>query len=131
MSIRKFAATCILAMVVSSPLSAELVSSEFIYMIDGDTAKVGNVNFRLVGYDTPETWKPKCEYERALGQAATARARELIELAQVVDFVILPGKDKYGRGLASIYIRGVDLGKVLVNEGLARPYDRGRRAGWC
>ena len=131
MSIRKFASTFILAMVVFGSASAEPFPSREIYMVDGDTAKVAGHNYRLVGYDTPETWRPKCEYERALGQAATARARELIELAQVVDFVILPGKDKYGRGLASIYIRGVDLGKVLVNEGLARPYDRGRRAGWC
>lgn len=59
-------------MVVFGSASAEPFPSREIYMVDGDTAKVAGHNYRLVGYDTPETWRPKCEYERALGQAATA-----------------------------------------------------------
>lgn len=102
-----------------------------IYMVDGDTVKVGNQRYRLVGYDTPETWIPRCAFEQALGEAASDRARELVANAGMVDLVILPGRDKYDRGLASIYIRGVDLGDLLIREGLARPYTGGRRGSWC
>lgn len=100
-------------------------------MVDGDTVKVGNQRYRLVGYDTPETWIPRCDFEYALGKTASARARELVANAGMVDLVILPGRDKYDRGLASIYIRGVDLGDLLIREGLARPYTGGRRGSWC
>ena len=124
-------ASLALALFLCGPAHAELVYSDMIYMVDGDTAKVGNQRYRLVGYDTPETWTPRCAFEQALGEAASDRARELVANAGMVDFVILPGRDKYDRGLASIYIRGVDLGEMLIGEGLARPYNGGRRGSWC
>jgi endonuclease YncB( thermonuclease family) len=124
-------ASLALALFPCGPAQAELVLSDMIYMIDGDTAKVGNQRYRLVGYDTPETWIPRCAFEKALGEAASDRARELVANAGMVDFVILPGRDKYNRGLASIYIRGIDLGEMLIGEGLARPYTGGRRGSWC
>ena len=120
-----------LALFLCGPAHAELVLSDMIYMIDGDTAKLGNQRYRLVGYDTPETWIPRCAFEKALGDAASDRARELVSQAGMVDFVILPGRDRYDRGLASIYIRGIDLGEMLIREGLARPYTGGKRGSWC
>ena len=107
------------------------VSSGDIYMIDGDTADIGGQRFRLVGYDTPETYKPKCGYEKALGTEATKRARQLVDQAGRVEVVVLPGRDKYGRGLARFYVAGVDLGEILISEGLARSYNGGRRSSWC
>ncbi|OBY26820.1 hypothetical protein A9D60_17370 [Leisingera sp. JC1] len=101
------------------------------YLIDGDTADVGNDRFRLVGYDTPETYKPRCRYEKALGDEATRRARQLVREAGTVEFIVLPGRDKYGRGLARIFLHGHDLGSILISEGLARPYRGGRRQSWC
>ena len=124
-------ASFVLALFFCGPAHAELVYSDLIYMVDGDTAKIGNQRYRLVGFDTPETWTPRCAFEEALGNAASERARELVDAAGIVDLIILPGRDKYNRGLASIYIRGVDLGDILIREGLARPYDGGRRASWC
>lgn len=121
----------VLLAVSASASSAENLHSSSIYMVDGDTAKVAGRNFRLVGFDTPETWKPKCDYEKALGTNATERARSLIKQAGVVNFVVLPGLDKYGRGLAKIYIQGRDLGDILISEGLAREYTYGRRSSWC
>ncbi|WP_052249109.1 thermonuclease family protein [Leisingera sp. ANG-Vp] len=92
------------------PVQAAPVSSRDIYLIDGDTADVGGDRFRLVGYDTPETYKPQCSYEQALGEEATRRARQLVRDAGTVDFIILPGRGKYGRGLARIILHGNDLG---------------------
>ncbi len=110
---------------------AEMIRASTLYMIDGDTAAIGELRYRLVGYDTPETYRPRCSYEKALGEAATKRARELVYNARMVEFIVLPGRDKYGRGLARILIQGKDLGDHLIEERLARPYNGGRRQSWC
>lgn len=102
-----------------------------IYVVDGDTIDVVGARFRLVGFDTPETYRAKCDFERALGRAATARLRALIASGLVLDLVVLPGRDKYNRGLARLRVGGRDVGEVLISERLARRYDGGRRSGWC
>ncbi|MEP3297869.1 MAG: thermonuclease family protein [Pseudoruegeria sp.] len=89
------------------------------------------VRVRLVGFDTPETRNAKCTYEKNLGNLATTRARTLVKAAGRVDLLLLPGKDKYGRHLGKVFVRGQNLGEILISEGLARPYSGGRRKGWC
>ena len=85
----------------------------------------------LVGFDTPETYDPECDYELALGNAATKRVRDLVASGQLLDLVILPGLDKYDRGLARFYVGGKNLADILTAEGLARAYQGGRRQSWC
>ena len=116
---------------LAAPLFAETIRSDAIYMIDGDTADIDGVRYRLVGYDTPETYQAQCDVEKAWGNQATARARELITGAGAVDVIVLPGKDRYGRGLARMFIGNQNLGDILIAENLARAYDGGQRAGWC
>ena len=36
-----------------------------------------------------------------------------------------------GRVDATVIADGADVGKVLIEEGLARPYSGGKRRGWC
>ena len=69
--------------------------------------------------------------ERALGNRATERLRSLISSVPTVKLVIEPRLDKYGRGLARMFVNGTDVGKILISEGLARPYDGGKRQSWC
>jgi endonuclease YncB( thermonuclease family) len=46
--------------------------------------------------------------------------------------VLESGKlDRYGRTLASVTVNGRDVGEILIGEGLARPYQGGRRGSWC
>ena len=127
---RKILATVVFIFSISSAAAAPVRSGD-IYLIDGDTADIGGQRYRLVGYDTPETYKPRCDYEKALGTEATRRARELVRMAGSVEIVVLPGRDKYGRGLARMFIRGDDIANILVSEGLARRYQGGRRSSWC
>lgn len=110
---------------------AEYFDSSDIYMIDGDTAKAAGQKFRLTGFDSPETYRPKCDFERALGEQATRRARQLVRDAGRVNLVVSPGKDKYGRGLAQLYVQGQNIGDILIAQRLARPYSGGRRQSWC
>ena len=73
---------------------------------------------------------PNATLKKPQGAAATRRARQRALEAGTVDFVILPGRDKYGRGLARVFLHGQDLGSILITEGLARPYAGGRRKSW-
>lgn len=122
---------CVVATLWPFTAQAELVPAFSIYVIDGDTIDVQGDRFRLVGFDTPETYRPKCAFELALGRAATSRLRNLLDGVQWVDVVVLPGRDKYDRGLARLIVQQVDVADTLVSERLARRYDGGRRQGWC
>jgi endonuclease YncB( thermonuclease family) len=113
------------------PAAAELVAASSIYVVDGDTIDAKGDRFRLVGFDTPETYRPQCDYELALGRAATSRLRNLLDDVQRVDLVVLPGRDRYDRGLARLIVQQVDVADTLVSEGLARRYNGGKRLGWC
>ena len=39
-------------------------------------------------------------------------------------------KDRYSRTLATIKVDGRDVGKIMIAEGLARPWT-GKRRPWC
>ncbi|WP_176832951.1 thermonuclease family protein [Celeribacter baekdonensis] len=125
------------AMIVAALLSidtgtaAEPINPASVYVIDGDTIDLGGERFRLVGLDTPETYNPQCAYEKALGDEATRRLRELIGSGELVELIVLPGRDRYDRGLARLYIGRADVADILIGEGLAREYNGGRRQGWC
>lgn len=116
---------------VANPAFAERVQPSAIHVVDGDTIRFAGDSWRLVGLDTPETYRPQCDYELALGRAATARLRELVAAGRGVDLVALPGRDRYDRGLARLFIGGENIADILTAEGLARRYDGGRRQSWC
>lgn len=111
--------------------AAQVVAVASLRVIDGDTINREGQRYRLVGFDTPETFRAQCAYEKALGDTATARLNDLITSGQAVDLAVLPGRDKYGRGLARLYVGGRDVGEILITEGLARAYSGGRRESWC
>lgn len=98
--------------------------------VDGDTVKVDGENTRLIGFDTPETFFAKCKAERALGLKAKVRLQALLD-AGPAEFEFRPYRDKYRRRLAVLRIGGEDAAVIMVREGLAVPYKRGRRISWC
>lgn len=103
-------------------------------IVDGDTVSVhcgthaGNV--RLVGFDTPETFRPGCSEEKALGErAANVLETELRNATEIR--VKSHGRDKYQRALASLWLDGRALADIMDSKGLAVTYDGGRRIDWC
>ncbi|MDP2620343.1 MAG: thermonuclease family protein [Hyphomicrobiales bacterium] len=100
-------------------------------VIDGDTIRHGGLTIRLEDIDTPETHKPKCASEAALGRRATSRLLELLNDGPF-EVVHTGGRDKdiYGRKLRVIMRDGRSVGHTLVAEGLARYWDGARRS-WC
>ena len=108
-----------------------VVATSRIYAVDGDTIKIGDETYRLIGYDTPETYRAECAEEKALGDKATRRLRDLLTDADEATLLVRAERDRYGRGLAILKIAGQDVGTLLIGEGLARAYDGGTRRGWC
>lgn len=122
---------CAFVMIVTAAATAETLRPEQIRVIDGDTIDVDGQRYRLVGYDTPETYFAQCDFELALGNAATERLENLVEGGQLIELKELPGLDRYNRNLGRLFVGRREVSEILISENLARPYSGGRRAGWC
>lgn len=134
-----------LALVASPALAAEPIQgpvmAEVVRVKDGDTVEVRarpwlgmvvETSVRISGIDTPEKGRlAKCDRERQLGEAATEKTRGMLpEGAEITLHDIK--QDKYGgRVVARIVADGADVGSEIIRAGLAKPYDGGKKDGWC
>ncbi len=99
-------------------------------VVDGDTFYLEGQKIRIADIDAPETHDYGCASERERGQRATRRLRELLNGGAVRMASIDRDTDVYGRKLRIVEVNGIGVGEALVNEGMARWYDGGRRS-WC
>ena len=113
--------------------------AEVVRIIDGDTfqARVQvwpglsvDTKVRLRGIDAPEL-HARCADEYAKAQAARAALETMLAAGGVT--ISRVGIDKYGgRVDAAVATRDTaDVSAALLNGGLARSYDGGRRGSWC
>ncbi len=100
-------------------------------VVDGDTIWLKGEKIRIADIDTPETHPARCAQEALLGEKATLRLRDLLNQGHFSVQPIKRDRDRYGRKLRILERNGQSLGLILVQEGLARPYQGGRRAPWC
>jgi len=87
---------------------------------DGDSFRLGDDRIRLIGLDAPEldqTCSDANGRDWACGREASRRMAAL--LAQGPVECAPEGHDRYGRLLASCTVAGTDLGRTMVEEGLA------------
>jgi endonuclease YncB( thermonuclease family) len=99
-------------------------------VVDGDTFYISGQKVRIADIDAPETHPPRCAEEARLGEAATARLRDLLNSGAVTMAANDRDEDVYGRKLRTVEANGVGVGEALVAAGLARWYGSGRRS-WC
>lgn len=114
-------------------------------VVDGDTLQVqpswlipelSPLKVRVLGVDTPEHGGlAKCPSEAALADKAkaftTAMVNDAIAKKKQITFANIQW-DKYGgRVDATVSIAGKDLTTELINAGLARAYDGGKKSSWC
>lgn len=99
-------------------------------VVDGDTFYYGGTKIRIADIDTPETHDAQCDAEQQRGDAATQRLIVLVNAGPFSLQSVDRDEDRYGRKLRVLTRGGDSLGGILVNEGLARWYEGGRRS-WC
>lgn len=113
---------------------AALAISATLVTLDGDTFVLDGETIRIANIDAPETIQAKCDAEFRLGHVAAARLDELLRTGPVTlsrgDPVDGRMTDRHGRTLATVSIDGKDVGKILISEELARPW-QGQRRPWC
>ena len=87
------------------------------------------IKVRIRGIDTPEI-RSKCEWEKVLAVRTRDFLIALLRESPRVDLVDV-GRGKYFRIVATVIAHGVDVGKVMIDKGWARPYGGGKRKAWC
>jgi endonuclease YncB( thermonuclease family) len=130
---------------VTGPRSVITTNAAGVRVIDGDTVSFRGNTYRLVGFDTPETSRAKCDSERARGVQAAIRLQTLISSGDIsleeVRCSCMPGTAgtrycNFGRLCGILHRNGENVGDILIREGLARPFRCGevrcpKRLGWC
>ena len=112
--------------------------ADVIRVVDGDTIEARvhiwlgqdvTTDIRIRGIDAPEV-NGRCREEKIMAASATERLAGLAGDAIRVSEI---GEDKYGgRVLARVEnAGGGDVGALMLESGLARPYIGGRRGDWC
>lgn len=135
-----------LAALSPSQARAETIDGDRIAIIDGDTVALPcdptrgiypgcSERVRLEGIDAPESYRPRCEAERAPALAAKARLAELLRGKAVT--ITRVGRDRYGRTLGHLAAGDIEVEAALLAERLVLPYAPGRAAWadrcrhWC
>ncbi len=114
------------------------VPADVISVYDGDTFKAQAypwpgmtmaVSIRVNGIDTPEI-RGKCDAEKQAAIVARDYVRDVLGESVILKNV---KRGKYaGRVVADVYLTdGRSLTELLIASGLGRPYDGGKRSGWC
>lgn len=103
-------------------------------VVDGDTLQIscpgrGRQSARIIGFDTPEL-KARCASEFFKAIAAKQYLRMQIWSASEVS-AVRQGTDRYDRALVRLFVDGVSVAPAMISSGFARPYEGGRRSGWC
>jgi micrococcal nuclease len=121
------AAAAIVLLAASGPSAApELI------VPDGETFILDGESFRLANVDAPEKLKPHCAAEAVVGATSRDRLASLLIPSYLHGGLALDrhGTDALGRTLALVSVKGRDVGEILMEEGLAKPW-RAVPAEWC
>lgn len=111
-------------------------------IIDGDTISVSIPSFpapfnpisvRVDRVNAPESRRPAPDCEIEDGRLAKAFAAGRMPAGSTVTVIYDDRRqDKYGRLLARVILPGgQDYGQALISEGLAKPYEGGKKEDWC
>ena len=125
----------VLAVLGPSPALAETFNGGRAVIIDGDTFALGSERVRILNIDAPETRGSRCERELVLGLKAKERLAGLLRTRSVA--IARNGEDRYHRTLARVSVGGLDVGSILLGEGLALSWQDGpdaretRSRYWC
>lgn len=109
--------------------------------IDGDTIKaelstlpesLRHISIRILGIDTPELHRYKCEKEKENADKARLYLHSLLATADKVRLENLKWDKFGGRILAKVFFDGKDASDLLIRNGFAVPYHGEKKIkDWC
>ena len=104
--------------------SGSTFTAPVLWVSDGDTINVakpggGEEGIRLIGIDTPEVYG---EVECGGPQASAAMKKLAVGRVRLTTDPTQDRRDRYGRLLASVNKRPVDLGRPIIARGVASVY---------
>lgn len=112
-----------------------ITNFEIVKVRDGDTFIINVKNIpdvfgdeiavRIRGIDTPEL-KDEREEIRKISIQAKEELEKLLLNAEKITLYDL-GRDKYFRLLASVKVGDIDVAEYMINKGLAKKYDGGKK----
>ena len=116
------------------PVSSVQGDCRIFRVVDGDTVSMvcpedGMMSARLLGFDTPEKYAPKCFAEFVAAEKASWALRTLIQKATRLKME-QEGTDQYGRALVRLELDGVDVAREMIRAGHGRTYGGGLRGSW-
>jgi endonuclease YncB( thermonuclease family) len=119
-----FATSVLLCLASSLPVSAtaETISGKP-QIVDGDTLIIDGIKIRLNAVDAPETDQSCLNAHNKIyscGLLSRDRLRTFISQSPIA--CQTEGTDRYGRYLATCFLRNEDLNSWLVSQGLALAY---------
>ena len=89
------------------------------------------IGLRIEGINAPERRGASCAHEKRLAAEAALRLERIMARSRSVR-LLQAKRDKYFRLLGRLEVDGVDVGRLLLAEGLAVEYDGGRKTNpWC
>jgi micrococcal nuclease len=120
---------------VLKPVEGEAGTCRVLVVVDGDTVKLicpdsGAETARLIGFDAPEKFSPRCMGELVAAEKATWALRGMIFEADRLA-VRREGQDRYGRALIRLSLDDKDVAGRMIKAGHGRAYSGGLRGGWC
>jgi endonuclease YncB( thermonuclease family) len=123
-----------IALFATAMVRAEPISVDEIVVKDGDTIHARGAEFRMIGYDTPETWTRRRKVgpdERALAMIAKERFGELLksgslDLTEVRCSCSAKQRREntcnHQRKCGVLTLNGTNIGDILIAEELAVPF---------
>jgi micrococcal nuclease len=124
--------------IAGSKIYGEVLVSEVTSIYDGDTFRCNlsgyppiigeRIAIRINGIDTPEMRDNRPRVKALARKAKQYTVQRLREGRQITLRNMQRGK--YFRIVADVYIDGSNLGRELIDRGLAKPYDGGKKAEW-
>jgi micrococcal nuclease len=117
------------------PVQAADGTCRILRVVDGDTVTLmcgeeGMQSARLLGFDTPEKFSPKCTNEFLAAERAGWALRTFIQKADRLNLT-REGADQYGRALVRLELDGQDVANLMIRDGHGRRYGGGPRGSWC
>lgn len=102
-------------------------------VVDGDTISTKErprTYYRLLGYDSPESYLPRCDLEALAAGKATTYFTQLLQSPNII-FLETSKLDKYGRKLIRIWANGTEISTLMIKANLGVKSDGKTKFNWC